>query len=218
MNLNIRIAVVEDSAEYRRPLVAAIESRPGWQVVAQCSDAPSAAKEVPSSHPNLVLLDLLLPGGSAVDLLPQLCAKLPRIPIIMLTVVDAPDEIVRALKAGASGYIIKGGTSDELIAHIEDAVTGGATMSPAVARRIVEWFQHPPSSPMSNEHGLTSREWEALRLAARGKQHGEIALALGIAVNTVKNHFRNIYEKLGVNSLTEAFVKLNDGRGLLDGK
>lgn len=216
MGENIRIAVIEDSAEYRRSLVAAIQSRPDWRVVAQCLDVVRALKDVPRSHPHLVLLDLLLPGGSAVDLLPQLRAKLPAIPIIMLTVVDAPDEIVRALKAGASGYILKGGNPAGLIAHLEDALTGGATMSPAVARRIVEWFQQPQNAPKNNGHGLTPREWEVLRLAARGKQHGEIALALEIAVNTVKNHFRNIYYKLGVRSLTEALVKLNDGWGLLD--
>jgi len=81
---------------------------------------------------------------------------------------------------------------------------------------LVDWFNQRQMTPSANEFGLSERQWEVLRLAARGKQHGEISLALGIAVNTVKNHFRNIYEKLGVTSLTDALVKMRGGRGLLD--
>jgi DNA-binding NarL/FixJ family response regulator len=153
-----------------------------------------------------------------VEVIPQLKASLPGVPIIMLTVVDSPDQIVRALEAGACGYILKGGANDELVGSVEDALAGGATMSPAVARRLVQWFQQRQTAPKPEGFGLTEREWEVLRLAARGRQHGEISMTLGIAVNTVKNHFRNIYEKLGVGSLTEALIKLNAGRGLLDGR
>lgn len=220
MNATHRLAIVEDNAAYRRSLLEAFKSCPSWQVVAACADAEQALREIPAGGPHLVLLDLRLPGGSAIDLLPRLRAKLPGIPLLMLTVVDDPEQIVRALEAGASGYILKGGTAAELIASIGDALAGGATMSPAVARRLVGWFQQRQAAARRDmeAHSLTEREWEILRLAARGRQHGEIALALGIAVNTVKNHFRNIYEKLGVRSLTEALVKLNDGRGLLDGR
>jgi DNA-binding NarL/FixJ family response regulator len=140
------------------------------------------------------------------------------VPIVALTVVDSPGQIVAALESGACGYILKGGSTAELLANVEDVLAGGATMSPAVARRLVEWFQKKQAAGGRGEFGLTEREWELLRLAARGRQQGEIALTLKIAVNTVKNHFRNIYEKLGVNSLTEALVKLNRGRGLLDGR
>lgn len=218
MNQNIRLAVVEDRAEFRGLLVRALNARPGWRVVAECSSSAQALAELPAARPDLVLLDVLLPGVSGVEVIPQLKARLPGVPIIMLTVVDSPEQIVRALEAGACGYILKGGSNDELIASVEDALAGGATMSPAVARRLVEWFQQRQTAPKRDGFGLTEREWEVLRLAARGRQHGEISMALGIAVNTVKNHFRHIYEKLGVGSLTEALIKLNAGRGLLDGR
>jgi DNA-binding NarL/FixJ family response regulator len=218
MSAAVRIAVVEDSSEYRRKLVDVLIHRTGWEVVAECGSATQVLEEIPKSHPDLILLDLLLPGASGIDVIPQLRAKLPRIPVVMLTVVDTPDQIVRALEAGACGYILKGGTTAELLANVEEVLAGGATMSPAVARRLVDWFQRRQTVPKPGEFGLSEREWEILRLAARGRQHGEISMALGIAVNTVKNHFRNIYEKLEVGSLTDALVKLNQGRGLLDGR
>ena len=218
MNANIHLAVVEDNREFRRVLVNALSAHPGWRVAVECSDASTALKEIPGARPDLVLLDLLLPGTSGTDVIPQLKAKLPRVPIVILTVVDSPDQIVRALEAGACGYVLKGGSTTELLTSVEDALAGGAIMSPAVARRVVDWFQQRQSARKPVDLGLTEREWEVLRLAARGRQHGEISMALGIAVNTVKNHFRNIYEKLGVGSLTDALVKLNQGRGLLDGR
>jgi len=218
MNANARLAIVEDRADFRRILADALNAHSRWRVVAECSSAERALAEIPAVQPDLVLLDVLLPGASGVEIIPQLKARLPRAPIVMLTVVDSPDQIVRALEAGACGYILKGGSPAELVASVEDALAGGATMSPAVARRLVEWFQHRQAAPKPDGFGLTEREWEVLRLAARGKQHGEISTTLGIAVNTVKNHFRNIYEKLGVGSLTAALIKLNAGRGLLDGR
>ncbi len=218
MNTNVSLAVVEDGGEFRSLLVNALNAHPGWRVVAECADAAQALKEIPVARPDLVLLDLLLPGTTGIDLIPQLRAKSEKVPVVMLTVVDSPDQIVRALEAGACGYILKGGSTSELLTSVEDVLAGGATMSPAVARRLADWFQQRQSVRKPGEFGLTEREWEVLRLAARGRQHGEISLVLGIAVNTVKNHFRNIYEKLGVGTLTDALVKLNQGRGLLDGQ
>lgn len=218
MKANIRFAVVEDNPEFRRRLVDALNARTGWRVAAECASGPQALREIPDAHPDLVLLDILLPGTSGIDIVPQLKAKLAQVPIVMLTVVDSPDQIVRALEAGACGYILKGGSANELLASVEDVLAGGATMSPAVARRLVDWFQQRQAVRKPGDFGLTEREWEVLRLAARGRQHGEISMALGIAVNTVKNHFRNMYEKLGVGSLTDALVKINRGRGLLDGR
>ena len=218
MNTNVSLAVVEDGAEFRSLLVNALNAHPGWRVVAECADTAQALKEIPTARPDLVLLDLLLPGTTGIDVIPQLRAKSGQVPVVMLTVVDSPDQIVRALEAGACGYILKGGSTGELLASVEDVLAGGATMSPAVARRLADWFQQRQTVRKPGEFGLTEREWEVLRLAARGRQHGEISTVLGIAVNTVKNHFRNIYEKLGVGSLTDALVKLNQGRGLLDGR
>jgi len=212
---NIRLAVVEDSAAFRCQLVETLNSHPGWSVVAQCPTAEAALRDIPGTRPHLILMDLLLPGRTGSDVIAPLRASLPQTPIVMLTVVDSPHHIVQALEAGACGYILKCGSAADLLASVEEVLTGGATMSPAVARRLVEWFQQPRQAPHPHGFGLTEREWQVLRLASRGKQQGEISLALNIAVNTVKNHFRNIYEKLDVHSLADAFIKLNQGRNLL---
>jgi DNA-binding NarL/FixJ family response regulator len=218
MHSQTRIAVVEDQPEFRKLLVQTLQTCAGWSVVAECRDGASALAEIPATRPDLVLLDLLLPGNSGVSLIPRLRSMLPRVRVVVLTVVDSPEQIVAALEAGACGYILKGGSASELLARVEEVLVGGAAMSSAVARRLVAWFQQRQLPHRPADFGLTGREWEVLRLAARGKQQGEIAQTLGIALNTVKNHFRNIYDKLGVGSFTDALVKINDGRGLLDGR
>jgi len=218
MKQDVHIAVVEDRSEFRRLLIDRLNSRPGWKVVAECGSAVEALQAVPPARPELVLVDLLMPGESGIELIPKLKAALPRASLVVLTVVDSPEHIIRAIESGACGYILKGGSPEDVIGSVEDVLAGGAVMGPAVARRVVEWFQHRQTVPKPSHFGLTEREWEVLRMAARGKQQGEISHALGIALNTVKNHFRNIYEKLGVGSLTDALVKINDGRGLLDGR
>ncbi len=212
-DVSIRLALVEDNTPFRRQLAEVLNSQSGWSVVAQCPSAEAALRVIPASRPTLILMDLLLPGTTGIDAIPPLRAILPQTPVVMPTVVDSPNQIVQALAAGACGYILKRGSPAELLASVNEVLTGGATMSPAVARHLVEWFQRP--TPRPEGYGLTAREWEVLRLAARGKQQGEISTALGIAVNTVKNHFRNIYEKLGAHSLADALIKLNKGRDLL---
>ena len=216
MKTKVRIAVVEGCAEFRGVLVHLLKSRPGWCLVSECASATQALQEIPSSKPDLVVMDFLLPGTSGMDLIRGLKRALPRVTIVMLTVVDSPSEIVGALEAGACGYLLKGGSARDLLFSLEEALTGGATMSPAVARRLISWFQQRQNVPKPEGFRLTDREWAVLRLASRGKQQGEISMILAIAVNTVKNHFRNIYEKLDVHSLADALIKLNQGRDLLD--
>src|SRR5262245_32058227 len=118
MNANARLAIVEDRAEFRSVLVEALNARDGWQVVAECSSTAQALAELPGVQPDLVLLDVLLPDATGLDIVPRLKALLPRVPLVMLTVVDSPDQIVRALEAGACGYILKGGSPDELVSSV----------------------------------------------------------------------------------------------------
>ncbi len=135
----------------------------------------------------------------------------------MLSVENRPDQIVRALENGACGYILKGGTTCDLHERVQEVLDGGATMSPGVAQRIIHWFHQRRANPTPEDFGLSQRQWEVLQLAARGKQRGEIALALDIELNTVKNHFRNIFERLGVHSINEALLKVRKSNSLLDG-
>lgn len=216
MNDKTRIAVVEDNTAFRKRLVDVLNSRANWSVVAECPDAASAFLKIPGAKPDLILLDIRLPGMTGLDAIPRLRKETGKTPIVMLTVEDRADQIVQALEAGASGYILKGESSNELLESVGDFLAGRASMSPAIARRLVGWFNQRQEQTPSEDYGLTDRQWEILKMASKGKQQGEIALALSISIYTVKNHFHNIYEKLNVNSLREALIKLKKGRGLLE--
>jgi DNA-binding NarL/FixJ family response regulator len=216
LKATVRIALVEDAARVRRQIAAALNARPGWQVVAECADADQALRDIPRINPDLVLLDIVLPDGSGLDLIRPLKDMLPNVPIVMLTVVEDSREIARAIGLGARGYLIKQ-DGPNLVADIEDILAGRApVMSPSVARQIWSLLEHLKSGAARRQSSLTPREREVLELASNGKQRGEIALALTISVNTVKRHFANIFEKLEVNSVADALLKLRHGRGFLD--
>ena len=212
-----RLAVVEDADSYRAGVVRALNARPGWTVVAECVDSAEALQLIPAAEPDLVLMDINLPGRSGIEIIPELRSRLPKTPVVMLTVEDRAELIVQALENGACGYILKGGSAEELQNAVQEALDGGATMSPAVARHIIQWFHQRRPGPRPQDFGLSERQWQVLDLAARGKQRGEIALALSIELNTVKNHFRNIFEKLDAHSLSEALLKIRQANSLLDG-
>ncbi len=210
-----RLAVVEDSVAYRSSLVRTLNACPGWSVVAECAGAPEALSVVPPAKPDLVLLDIHLAGQSGIDIIPMLRARLPHGRIVMLTIEDRADLIIDALESGASGYILKGASMQHVQRSVQEALEGGAAMSPAVATRIIQWFHQRRSHPKPEDFGLSQRQWQVLQLAARGKQRGEIALALDIELNTVKNHLRSIFEKLDAHSINEALLRVRQGSSLL---
>lgn len=212
MTSPVRIAVVEDSGALRGQLVRCLAARPGWQVVAGCSSIAEARARLPSALPDLVLLDLRLPDGSGVDLIPWLRPVLPGATLVMLTVVEDPPEIVRAIQLGARGYLLKRDAGN-LLQQVGELLAGGSpVMSPSVARHLWEWARQGPLPSGSQQAlGLTTREQEILRLMARGHSEEAIATELGIALNTVKVHRRHIYDKLGVQSRVEAVLKVRGG-------
>lgn len=210
-----RYAIVEDSTEYRRRVVELIDRTLHWELVAERSTVARAIVDIPKSRPDVALLDIQLGAESGVDLVSAIKRESPATAIVMLTVVEDPETIVAALEAGACAYIVKG-TDTELVDALRDVANGGAGMSPAVARRLVGWFQERGDQRAKGEKTLTKRQWQVLKLAARGRQQGEIAQELDISIFTVKNHFRNIYETLEVGTLTDALIKIKGGRGLLD--
>ncbi len=212
----VRIAVVEDHAGFRRRLVERIRGQAGWCVVAECSSARQVLEGVPKASPDLILLDVRLGESSGVELVAPLKEALPNAPILMLTVVEDSETIVAAIRAGASGYVLKR-DEDTLVRSIQDVLAGRApVMSPPIAQRLWSLAKEDEPKPARAKFRLSPREWEVLVLAARGKQHGEIARELGIAIDTVKNHFRRIYEKTGGRSPIEVLVRFQEGRGLLD--
>ena len=208
MAASLRLALVEDNLNYRSDLIQVLELHSGWRVVAACGDSVEALRQLPGLKPELILVDLQLERqDSGLNLISRLKEKLPNALLVTVTIVDDPPVFVEALKRGAIGYILKGQTLAQVVERVEEVVNGGGTMSPAVARHVAEWFRHHQPLTQAPDHGLTPREDEILRLASRGRQQGEIAAQCGIAVPTVRAHFRNIYEKLQVHSRAEAVLK-----------
>ncbi|MBX3744562.1 MAG: response regulator transcription factor [Verrucomicrobiae bacterium] len=209
MSRQVRIALVEDSDPLRSLLRSTLDARDGWSVVADCGSAEDALERIPDAKPDIILLDIVLGADDdGIKLIAPLKRALPGARVVMLTVVENDTAISRAIHAGACGYIVKREKA-HLIAGLEDVLADRApAMSPSVACRLWNLAQRYLLAVPPGDHGLTPREWDVLRHGSRGKQQGEIALELGIEINTVKKHCSHIYRKLGVNSMREAVLKV----------
>jgi DNA-binding NarL/FixJ family response regulator len=169
-------------------------------------DAESALAELPKLHPDVVLMDINLPGIDGVECVRQLKPKLPKAQFVMLTVYEDANRLFKSLMAGASGYLLKRTPPAKLLAAIREAHDGGSPMTPQIARRVVQHFQELPE-PSSELQKLTPRETEVLNQLAKGFRYKEIVDNLGISSGTLHSYIRSIYEKLHVHSRTEAVVK-----------
>jgi DNA-binding NarL/FixJ family response regulator len=201
-----RIAIVEDSSVMRNSFQQWINAAPGFHCVVACASAEEALVEIPLHNPDVVLMDVHLPGESGIACTAQLKEKLPGVQIIIVTVYRNQELIFKALQAGASGYLLKRSTPEEILKAIGEVLSGGAPMTGEIARMLVEAFQKKPASPASCD-GLTQRESEILVLLSRGLSNKEIADPLNISYDTVRAHLRHIYEKLHVRGRTEAVRK-----------
>ena len=200
------IALVEDDANLRETLADIISSSNGWELIASYPDAEAALAGMKSTCPEVVLMDIQLPGMSGIECVTRQKAQHPAVPVLMVTVYDNNDRIFDALAAGASGYLLKRDAPAKLLECLDDLLTGGSPMSSAIARKVVQHFQKAP--PAKNEdHNLTPREKQILELLVKGGLYKEIAWDLGIGVETVRTHLHNIYAKLHVRTRTEAVVK-----------
>ena len=204
--MSISVSIVEDDAGVRNTLAKLIDSSSGFRCLSQHPTAESALKELPKANPEVVLMDINLPGLSGVECVRRLKPTLPRAQIIMLTVYQNTEHIFNALAAGATGYLLKQTPPAELLAAIRDVHGGGSPMSSHIARKIVQSFQKPAPAKSGLE-SLTPRETEVLDYLAKGFLYKEIADALKISYDTVHAHIRKIYEKLQVRSRTEAVAR-----------
>lgn len=200
------VAIVEDDAGIRENLHALINRCDGYRCVCVCVSGERALVDIPHYRPDVVLMDINLPKMSGIECVARLKSKLPDILVLMLTVYDDGDSIFRALKAGASGYLVKRLASDKLIEAIEDVCSGGSPMSCQIARKVVQFF-HQAGPAEHGSQNLTPREREILDLLVAGCFFKEVAERLGIGVETVRTHVNHIYTKLHVRSRTEAVVK-----------
>ena len=200
---NITISIVEDDVKVRGSLARLVDSTAGFTCVSQHPDAENALKEIPIIQPKVVLMDINLPGMNGVECVRKLKEMMPQIQVIMLTVYENTTIIFNALSSGASGYLLKQSTPEQIIEAIRDVNTGGSPMTSHIARKVVASFQRI-SEPTKEYEKLTLREQEVLDLLAKGYSYQKIAVALNISYATVNTHIRHIYEKLHVQSRTQA--------------
>ena len=205
----IKVALVEDNAGMRESFTLALNDAPSLRCIGAYASGEEALRAIPASPPDVVLMDIHLGGMSGITCVARLRAILPRLQILMLTRFEESDTIFQALRAGASGYLVKNVPPAELVQAIEQVHAGGAPMSMQIARKVISHFQAIPKAPDGLE-SLTQKEQEVLRLLAKGRLQKSIALTLGISVNTLRTHLRSIYEKLHVHSRAEATLKLID--------
>jgi DNA-binding NarL/FixJ family response regulator len=203
----IHVAIVEDEDNVREGLAALINGSEGFRCVLTYSSAERALSELFRDKPDVVLMDIKLPGMSGIECIRTIRMRQPDLPIMMLTVYEDDEKIFESLKAGASGYLLKKTPPAKLLEAIVDLRNGGSPMSSCIARKVVEVFRAMGPSTQAAEN-LTTREHEILSYLARGYRYREIADALFISIETVRTHLRNIYEKLHVRSRSEAVLKI----------
>ena len=201
-----RVAIVEDSKTTREGLEQVINLAPGYRCVCVCETAEEALRTLPAHQPEIVLMDIQLPAMSGVECVARLKELLPEAQVIMVTVYEDPDRIFSALRAGASGYLLKRSTPDQLLAAIREVQQGGAPMSGAIARKVCGYFRNLETASAHVEN-LSRREFEVLELIVHGFSNKEIAGRLNLSVETLRWHLRQIYKKLHVHSRTEAALK-----------
>lgn len=206
----IHVAVIEDDPDILQLLQLLLNTSPGYQCTQIFDSCEKGIPALLKNTPDVLLLDVDLPGMSGIEGLKQLRPKLPSLNIIMLTVHEDDDAIFSALSAGAVGYMVKGLPPVQLLAAIDEAQDGGSPMTPSIARRIVRSFE--PSTTLTQ--ALSVREHEVLALLCEGDNYSTIAKKLFISGNTVRSHIKAIYRKLEVNSRAEAVLKASK-EGLL---
>jgi DNA-binding NarL/FixJ family response regulator len=202
----IKVALVEDDEGIRTSLATLIRRATALRLAGDYPDAETALREIPRRPPDVVLMDINLPGINGVECVRRLKADVPEVQFLMLTVYEDSDSLFNSLKAGASGYLLKRTAPAKLLEAIHDVRAGGSPMTPQLARRVVQYFSRPEQvqSPVSN---LTQGEREFLAQLANGYAYKEIADRMQISIDTVRSYVRTVYEKLHVHSRTEAVVK-----------
>lgn len=204
--MSTRVSIVDDDEKTRKVLVEVIRQVPGLHYVSDYGLTKVAVGRLPADQPNVVLMDINMPEPDGIECVRLLRPKMPATQFLMLTVYESPDRVFAALKAGATGYLLKNTPRDELVAAIEQIAQGGSPMTSAIARMVVLSFAGPAQT-RSELEDLTPREQAVLELLTQGYLYKEIADRLQIGVTTVTTHIRNTYEKLHVRSRTQAVAK-----------
>lgn len=202
----IRISIVEDNRITREGFIKMLRHAPGIVCLGVYESAEKAEEAIPRLLPDVVVMDINLPGRSGIECVAKLKKLHPRLEFLMLTTYDDSDTIFESLRAGASGYLLKCAAPAEILQAIRDVSRGGSPMSMAIARKVVSHFQEI-SKPSSEIESLTKREHEILELLSKGLAYKQMADRLAISPRTVQNHLNTIYKKLHVQSRAQATIK-----------
>jgi DNA-binding NarL/FixJ family response regulator len=206
MSKLIRVAIVDDQPDLRENIAGFVDAAKGFRCVNAYASAEEALARIPQDQPDVVLMDINLGGMSGIECVRQLKPRMPATQIVMLTVFEDTDKIFSALAAGASGYLLKRLAPTKLLEAIREVHEGGSPMSAPIARKVVQSLQKQSARPDESAE-LSPREREVLNGLAEGRAYKQIADYLGVSIHTVRNYVRRIYEKLHVQSRTEAVAK-----------
>lgn len=198
MSRNIHVSIIEDDETIRQGYAFLIDATEGYEVVSTYASYDEAARKIATDKPDVILLDIELPGINGIDAIPRIKKLLPQVFILILTVYESEKQIFNALSNGASGYLTKNTPSARIIESIREVKEGGGPMSVNIAKLVIRSFQKNQESPLSK------RETQILELIAEGKNRSQVAKELFIDLETVRSHVKNIYVKLDVNSRADA--------------
>jgi DNA-binding NarL/FixJ family response regulator len=198
----IRVLIYDDAEATRSSIGALLDLSDGFLAVGSFANAINVDAQITELNPDVVLMDISMPGLSGIEATKRIKSKYPHIKVLIQTSFDSDENVFGSLKAGAEGYLLKSASADKILKAIEDLHLGGAIMTPSIALKVMRFFQ--PITKAVNTYDLTSRETEVLGLLSDGLSYKMIAAKLAISYFTVNAHIRKIYEKLHVNSSAEA--------------
>lgn len=208
--MGIRVAIFEDNKLIRDALQTILDGSPGFSCTGVFADANSIDRDIKRSMPDVVMMDIEMPGRSGIEATRYLHENFPEIKVLIQTVFNDGEKIFNALCAGASGYILKNDPPSKQLEAIHEVFNGGAPMSPSIAKKVLQFFSHKNIilvSPENNDFQLSEREKEILTLMGRGQNYKAIADQAFISYETVRTHVKRIYKKLHVASRAEAILK-----------
>ncbi|HJQ28989.1 MAG TPA: response regulator transcription factor [Rubrobacter sp.] len=214
----VRVLVADDHAVFRHGLKALLDSEPGIELVGEAASGRQVVESAATLAPDVVLMDLQMPGINGIEATRRILQTNPRVGIVVLTMFEDDDSVFSAMRAGARGYVLKGGEPSEILEVLRAVAKGEAHFGPEIARRITGFFSVLRSDPAESFPELTAREREILDLIARGHGNKEIARRLFLSPKTVRNHISHIFSKLQIADRAQAIVRAREAGMGRDGK
>jgi DNA-binding NarL/FixJ family response regulator len=211
MSEPLRILVADDSADFREGIAALLTSVDGLELVGEAVDGQEAVEGALRLQPDVVLMDLHMPGRNGIEATRDIASAAPHIAVLVLTMHEDDDSVFSAVRVGARGYLVKGARQAELLRALRTVADGGAVFGPAIARRMIGFFEAAAAAASATPFpDLTMREREILDLVARGRSNQQIAAQLDLSIKTVRNHVSSVFTKIQVVDRAQAIVKARE--------